>query len=100
VQVTAASLTGTFGTGPQKDAWGWISDGMVHIVASDAHNTRGRPLRLLPAYAAVREQLGEETARALFLDNPKAALEGHELPHVPDLPDPRTPPRRKRFFFF
>jgi len=100
VQVTAGSLTGAFGPGAQKDAWRWLCDGIVHLVASDAHNTRGRPLRLKPAYEVVREQLGEETAQALFLENPKAALEGRDLPYVPDLPDPQDAAPRKRFFFF
>jgi len=100
VQVTAGSLTGTFGPGAQKHAWRWLFEGMVHIVASDAHNTRGRPLQLMPAYAAVSEQAGEETARALLIENPKAALEGRDLPYVPELSDLREPPRRKRFFFF
>jgi protein-tyrosine phosphatase len=100
IQITAGSLTGTFGSGPQKDAWKWLSEGMVHIVASDAHNMRGRPLKLSPAYNVVREQMGEETAEALFVHNPKAAFEGRELPCVPELPEPGAVPRRKRFFFF
>jgi protein-tyrosine phosphatase len=100
VQVTAGSLTGIFGPGAQKDAWRWIADGLVHIVASDAHNMRGRPLKLRSAYDMVREQFGEEKARALFVENPMAALEGRDLPHVPELPDEAILPRRKRFFFF
>src|SRR5580658_8466283 len=93
IQVTAGSLTGGFGPGAQKDAWRWMADGLVHFVASDAHNTRGRPLRLQPAFDAVQEQFGEEKARALFLENPMAAFEGRELPHVPQLPDEIDPPR-------
>lgn len=100
VQVTAGSLTGTFGPSAQKDAWRWLGDGLVHFVASDAHNMRGRPLRLRPAYDAVCEQYGEEKARALFLENPKAAFEGFDLPHAQELPDESSVPRRKRFFFF
>jgi protein-tyrosine phosphatase len=100
IQVTAGSLTGVFGPGAQKDAWRWMADGLVHFVASDAHNTRGRPLRLQPAFDLVLEQFGEEKARALFIENPMAAFEGRELPHVPELRDEIEPPRRKRFFFF
>jgi protein-tyrosine phosphatase len=100
IQVTAGSLTGTFGPGAQKYAWRWMADGLVHIVASDAHNMRGRPLRLQPAFDAVREQFGEEKARALFVENPMAAFEGGELPHIPELPDQFEKPRRRRFFFF
>jgi protein-tyrosine phosphatase len=100
LQVTAGSLTGMFGSGAQKDAWRWVADGLVHFVASDAHNTRGRPLKLQPAFDLVLEQFGEEKARGLFFENPMAAFEGRELPHVPQLPEESDLPRRKRFFFF
>jgi protein-tyrosine phosphatase len=100
IQVTAGSLTGVFGPGAQKDAWRWMAGGLVHFVASDAHNTRGRPLKLKPAFDLVSEKFGEENALALFVDNPLAAFEGRELPHVPELRDGIDPPRRKRFFFF
>jgi len=100
VQVTAGALTGAFGSGAQKDVWRWTMGGIVHFVASDAHNMRGRPLRLAPAFAMVQEQLGDETAQALFLENPKAALAGQELPYIPELMTQSEGPRRKRFFFF
>jgi protein-tyrosine phosphatase len=100
VQVTGGALTGSFGPASQKDALQWIREGLVHFVASDAHNTRTRPLRLQPAYDIVVAQFGEEKARALFLENPLAAFEGRELPHVPEIEDELPPPRRKRFFFF
>ncbi|MGC1618485.1 MAG: CpsB/CapC family capsule biosynthesis tyrosine phosphatase [Candidatus Acidiferrum sp.] len=100
VQVTAGSLLGVFGSGARRDAWRWVGDGLVHIVASDAHNTRNRPLKLQPAFDLVREQFGEEKARALFVENPMAAFEGRELPHVPALAEEIEHPRRKRFFFF
>ena len=100
VQVTAGSLTGIFGPGAEKNAWRWMADGVVHFVASDAHNTRGRPLKLQPAFDLVREQLGEAKALALFVENPMAAFEGRDLPHVPELADEADLPRRKRFFFF
>jgi protein-tyrosine phosphatase len=100
VQVTAGSLTGTFGAGPQRDAWRWMTEGLVHIVASDAHNTSARPLKLSAAYASVSEQLGEEKAKALFEENPLAAFEGRELPYVPELSEANGARPRKRFFFF
>ncbi|HKW57017.1 MAG TPA: CpsB/CapC family capsule biosynthesis tyrosine phosphatase [Candidatus Acidoferrum sp.] len=99
VQVTAGSLTGIFGAGPQSDARRWIAEGLVHFVASDAHNTRGRPLKLRPAFDTVSEQFGEEKARGLFVENPMAAFEGRELPYVPKPSDDQVP-KRKRFFFF
>jgi protein-tyrosine phosphatase len=99
-QVTGGALTGGFGAGSQQDALRWIAEGLIHFVASDAHNTRSRPLRLQPAYNLVVDQFGEEKARALFHDNPLAAFEGRQLPLVPEVQDELPPPRRKRFFFF
>lgn len=98
-QVTAGALTGTFGPDARRDAGNWIEEGLIHFVASDAHNTRGRPLRLRPACELVAKRFGEEKARALFLENPLAAFEGKPLPHVPEVAE-KAPPRRKRFFFF
>lgn len=100
IQVTAGSLTGTFGPRAQEDSLCWIGEGLVHIVASDAHNTRRRPLKLQPAYEIVEEQFGEKKARSLFLENPLAAFEGRDLPHVPQIADEKEAPRKKRFFFF
>jgi protein-tyrosine phosphatase len=99
VQVTGGAITGGFGKGPSKDALAWIGRGLVHFVASDAHNMSSRPLVLRPAYAAVRDQFGEKTAEALFVLNPLAAFEGHPLPCVPEV-SPENPHRKKRFFFF
>jgi protein-tyrosine phosphatase len=100
VQVTGGSLTGGFGQGAQEDAWRWIGEGLVHFVASDAHNTRTRPLVLRAAYDAREAQYGKEKAEALFVDNPLAAFEGQELPHVPEVLDESNEQRKKRFFFF
>jgi len=98
VQVTGGALTGGFGMTAEQLALEWIGQGMVHFVASDAHNTRIRPLRLRPAYERVAHQFGEEKARALFQENPRAAFEGQDLPHVPELGDGAAR-RRKRFLF-
>jgi len=104
VQVTAGSLTGTFGPRAQEDSLCWIGRGFVHFVASDAHNMKGRPLQLRAAYEKVVERRGEAVAQALFQDNPLAAFEGRSLPYEPEQPDPSAKPpqyrRRKRFIFF
>lgn len=99
-QVTGGALTGGFGPTAQKVALQWIREGLIHFVASDAHNTQSRPLRLQPAYDVVMEQFGQAKAHALFQQNPLAAFEGRELPHVPEMQEGMPLPRRKRFFFF
>jgi protein-tyrosine phosphatase len=101
VQVTGGSLTGGFGPRAQQIAVRWIGEGLVHFVASDAHNTRTRPLCLQPAFELVKSQFGNEKAQALFQENPWAAFEGRELPHVPEVLDKSLlPQKKKRFFFF
>lgn len=98
VQITGASLTGAFGRGARERAVAWIAKGMVHIVASDAHNTGRRPLQLRPAYEVVERDFGPDIADALFMMNPMAAFEGKPFPYVPEVPEKE--PRRKRFLFF
>jgi protein-tyrosine phosphatase len=99
-QVTAASITGTFGPKAKAAALRWIDQGLIHFVASDAHNTRGRPLKLQAAYDVVREKFGDIRARALFSDNPFAAFEGRELPYIPEITPDEKPKGKKRFLFF
>ncbi|HKI11072.1 MAG TPA: CpsB/CapC family capsule biosynthesis tyrosine phosphatase [Candidatus Acidoferrum sp.] len=99
-QITAGSLTGVFGPGAQEDAWTWIGRGLVHFVASDAHNTARRPLKLRFAYDAIAERLGEGIARALLVENPLAAYEGRPLPYVPEVSTDAPRAKRKRFIFF
>jgi len=36
----------------------------------------------------------------LFLENPLAAFEGRDLPHVPEVEEEAPSPKRKRFLFF
>jgi protein-tyrosine phosphatase len=101
VQITGGSITGGFGPGARQDALRWIGEGFVHIVSSDAHNTRSRPLRLRPAFDAVASQFGKEKAQALFQENPLAAFEGRDLPHIPDVTEENLQPaKKKRFLFF
>jgi protein-tyrosine phosphatase len=99
VQVTAAALTGGFGTTAQRYAEEWIDQGLIHFVASDGHNMKRRPLTLRPAYEAVEARCGKEVALALFVENPLAAFEGQPLPFTPQTLGKAAKPR-KRFFFF
>jgi len=99
-QVTAGSLTGVFGPGPQEDAWTWIDQGLVHFVSSDGHNTARRPVKLRFAYEAIARDRGAKLAKALLVDNPKAAFDGAPLPYVPELASNLEGRKKKRFFFF
>jgi len=105
-QVTAGSLLGRFGRAAQDAAERWIRGGAVHFLASDAHNTTSRPLKLKEAFDFVAHKNGGIVARSLLVDNPLAVFEGRSLPYVPELAEDMveeqtaTRPRRKRFWFF
>src|SRR5271169_6112943 len=80
-QLTAQSLLGKFGRSAEEVAHEWLKVGAVHFIASDAHNTTTRPLRLKETYELVEKKYGKESAQALFVENPLAAFEGRPLPH-------------------
>lgn len=98
-QVTGGSLTGSFGANVQEVSMQWIARGLVHFIASDAHNTTSRPHKLRAAYDVVKKAFGSAKAEALFAENPLAAFEGRSLPHVPEI-SVAPVKKRKRFVFF
>lgn len=97
-QVTGGSLLGVFGSGPLKISLDWIARGLVHLVASDAHNLTSRPQKLRAAYNVVHKEFGRAKAEALFVENPLAVLEGRALPHLPEIVEEQA--KKKRFLFF
>ena len=58
----------------------------MHVIATDAHNVKRRPPRAREARRAVSEIAGSDVAEALFVDNPRAIIEGRGLVYDPDLP--------------
>ena len=80
VQVTAMSLTGDFGRRAQTDALRLLSAGLVHYVASDCHDTQRRPPGLRRAREGRVKVGGEELARRLTDENPRAVIEDRPLP--------------------
>jgi protein-tyrosine phosphatase len=107
-QVTAQSLLGRWGESAQAAANEWLDAGAIHFLASDAHNTTSRPLKLKETYELIAKARGEDVARALLVDNPLAAFEDRPIPWVPELADSlgwedsagAQPRKKKRFWFF
>ena len=84
VQITAGSLVGGFGRGPQRIArqlldWGW-----VHIIATDAHNTTSRPPVMSSAFELISHEYGAETAERLCIQNPRSVFLGGRLAEQPE----------------
>ncbi|GAB4413640.1 MAG: tyrosine protein phosphatase [Bryobacter sp.] len=88
IQVTAQSLLGDFGSKARKFSETLFDEGLVHVVASDAHDLINRPPRLDRAWDCVEDQWGAETANLLFRANPAAILASENWAG--------TPAKRKR----
>jgi protein-tyrosine phosphatase len=80
VQVTALSVLGGFGKKAAENAHQLLAKGMVHVIASDAHDPVHRHPRLDEGFAAISGRYGEETARLLFIDNPARIIDGQFIP--------------------
>ncbi|HNW58836.1 MAG TPA: hypothetical protein PKI62_04075 [bacterium] len=91
LQVNAGSLLGVFGGAVKETALKLLDAGLVHLIASDAHDLKMRPLRLQAAYAAVAERCGGEIAQRLFADNPARILRGEQVQADPPRPIASTP---------
>jgi protein-tyrosine phosphatase len=76
LQVTAGSLLGQFGPTAKKTGWQLIENGLVSIIASDAHNTTDRPPSLTPAIAAIAMRMGHAATRRMCLENPAKVARG------------------------
>jgi protein-tyrosine phosphatase len=90
LQVTAQSLLGRFGRTARKCAHELVGRGLVHFLASDAHDTRWRTTALDESRRYVEKRFGPEAALRLFVENPRSALAGVPLTAVP-LPIRRKP---------
>jgi protein-tyrosine phosphatase len=75
MQVTAGSLTGHFGK--RAHYWGqkMLAEGLVHIIASDAHDTSRRPPLMSEAFQVAVREVGLDEAHHLVLTRPQAVLE-------------------------
>lgn len=91
-QLTTGSILGTFGTEATRLSEWMLKRGLVHVLASDSHNLRGRRPVLSAAVAAVAAVVGEERALRMVTDVPATLLRGEE----PDLPAPDDEPPRRR----
>lgn len=87
-QVTAQSLEGGFGESIRKTAIKLLRHNLVHIIASDAHDTVKRPPRLSAAVVEAAFIAGIEKAQAMTTSIPEAVL-GDKA--VPDWGEPENP---------
>jgi protein-tyrosine phosphatase len=83
VQVTASSLNGFWGERPEIIARWLLDRSAVHVLASDAHDTRRRVPNLSAARGVAEKIVGAEYAEALVKGNPGAIVKGMPIPYCP-----------------
>jgi len=83
VQVTANALTGFWGQRVARVAAWLLEREAVHVLATDAHDMQSRIPKLSQARDLVAQAFGQDVARALVEDNPRAILTGQALPYSP-----------------
>jgi protein-tyrosine phosphatase len=91
MQITAGSLTGKFGPRPHYWAQKMLAEGLVHILASDAHNVTSRPPILSDAFELAKKELGLLEAQHLVFSRPKAVLENLPAEETSPLPNLKAP---------
>ena len=97
-QVTSQSITGGFGRKTQKAAESFLRHGLVHLIASDAHNAKTRPPRLAEAVEMAAKIVGTARAEAMVTTVPAAILRNDQ---IPDLGEPVSPAQKgKRYSLF
>lgn len=79
MQVTAGSLTGTFGRTALYYAEKFLSERRVDLIASDGHNLGTRPPILSAAYSEVERRLGTDLADELFVVTPSRMLRNEPI---------------------
>lgn len=97
LQITAQSILSEFGSGTARWCLDVMKEGLVHFVASDAHDLVRRPPKLDGVWNFLAGQFGEPYAEALLKDHPRAVIEGEP---IDILPFPPPEPKKRRWFPF
>lgn len=79
LQITAASLTGAFGSSCQEIAELAVDEGLIHFIASDAHDTKHRPFGMRDAYDTICDMASEKLADLVCCENPARVFEGDDV---------------------
>ena len=95
-QITSGSVLGTFGSSARRFSEELIRKGLIHVLASDAHNVRGRPPRLREAAMVIAGWIGDDAALRMVTATPEKLLAGID-PQVPVIDRRHQGPRKRSF---
>jgi protein-tyrosine phosphatase len=85
MQITAGAIVGDFGKMAKYWAERMLDEGLVHIIATDAHDTQRRPPALSRGRDAAAVRVGEQEAEHLVVSRPLGIVQ-NQLPST--LPRP------------
>ena len=91
LQINSGSILGKMGERAQKTAELLLANHLVHVIGSDAHNTRSRSTNLREAAKRIVELVGEEQAQQLLMENPMAIINSQELEELEEISVIRYP---------
>lgn len=92
-QITGGSIVGHFGRSVKRLTHSLLRRGLVHVIASDTHFPSGpRSPKLSHCVSAAAEIVGEDYARAMVVDTPRAVLDN--LPIELEPPHADSGPKR------
>jgi protein-tyrosine phosphatase len=83
IQITSSALTGFWGERPEIVARWLLDRSAVHVIASDAHETKRRIPNMSAGRAVAEKIVGAEYADALVDGNPGAIVKGMPIPYSP-----------------
>lgn len=87
IQVNQGSIFGRLGERAYDCAWTLLRQGLVHVVASDAHGTEKRKPDLQACFLKLAEKLSWGYAAMLLTENPERILWNRELKNGINLPE-------------
>ena len=93
-QLTAKSIAGEFGNEIRKNSRIFLENDLVHLIASDAHDSKRRPPKLSQGVEEAGKIVGEEKALAMVTSVPEAILENKS---IPGWRAPRNPVRKNKW---
>ncbi len=86
-QVDAGSIRGDFGNTARYTALQFLKNNLVHVIASDAHNSSTRPPGLSFLYDALKD-FPKKWLDTLLKHNPNAIISNNPPPDIGPLEDP------------
>ncbi len=79
IQVNASSIMGKYGFGIGRFTKKLLKEELVHFIATDAHDTRGRAPELAQCRSYVERKFGEDYAKQIFFINPANVIRNEDV---------------------